>query len=101
VSPAVDSGRSAWRGAGAVLAAALLFNLGQGVLRPTVPLSLQQIFSATQAVGLLMSASILGRLVALWFGAKEGRTYVIVTRRPTRHLATVLKPAKMLRRWCL
>jgi hypothetical protein len=30
----------------AVLAAALLFNLGQGVLRPTLPLYLQQVFVA-------------------------------------------------------
>src|SRR5262245_9339783 len=30
----------------AVLAGALLFNLGQGVLRPTMPLYLQQVFSA-------------------------------------------------------
>ena len=35
-----------WRGAVAVLAGALLFNLGQGVLRPTMPLYLQQVFSA-------------------------------------------------------
>jgi hypothetical protein len=31
----------------AVLAAALLFNLGQGVLRPTLPLYLQQALSRT------------------------------------------------------
>jgi hypothetical protein len=30
----------------AVLAAALLFNLGQGMLRPTLPLYLQQVFAA-------------------------------------------------------
>jgi predicted MFS family arabinose efflux permease len=47
VTPAVDSARAAWwRGAIGVLAGALLFNLGQGVLRPTMPLYLQQVFSA-------------------------------------------------------
>ena len=47
MTPAVDSARAAWwRGAIGVLAGALLFNLGQGVLRPTMPLYLQQVFSA-------------------------------------------------------
>jgi MFS family permease len=47
VTPAVDSSRFAWwRSAVGVLAGALLFNLGQGVLRPTMPLYLQQVFSA-------------------------------------------------------
>lgn len=43
----VDSARSTWwQGAVGVLGAALLFNLGQGVLRPTMPLYLRQVFSA-------------------------------------------------------
>jgi MFS family permease len=47
VTPAVDSARSGfWRGTAGVLGAALLFNLGQGVLRPTAPLYLQQVFAA-------------------------------------------------------
>jgi DHA1 family multidrug resistance protein-like MFS transporter len=47
VTPAVDSVRSGFsRGTAGVLGAALLFNLGQGVLRPTAPLYLQQVFAA-------------------------------------------------------
>ncbi len=42
-----DSPRGGWwRGTVGVLGAALLFNLGQGVLRPTTPLYLQQVFAA-------------------------------------------------------
>jgi len=37
---------SEWQVPLAVLAAAFLFNLGQGVLRPTLPLYLQQVFAA-------------------------------------------------------
>jgi predicted MFS family arabinose efflux permease len=47
VSP--DPDRSSppwWRGVVGVLAGAFLFNLGQGVLRPMMPLYLQQVFSA-------------------------------------------------------
>jgi predicted MFS family arabinose efflux permease len=44
---AVDRGHpSWWRGAVPVLAGAFLFNLGQGVLRPTLPLYLREVFSA-------------------------------------------------------
>jgi MFS transporter, DHA1 family, multidrug resistance protein len=39
-------GSSGWPVPVAVLAAAFLFNLGQGVLRPTLPLYLQQVFAA-------------------------------------------------------
>ena len=47
MTPAIDNARVTWwRGAIGVLAAALLFNVGQGVLRPTMPLYLQQVFSA-------------------------------------------------------
>lgn len=43
---AVGSSRAGWwRGTGGVLGAAVLFNLGQGVLRPTTPLYLQQVFT--------------------------------------------------------
>ncbi len=35
-----------WLGGAGVLAGAFLFNLGQGVLRPTMPLYLRQVFSA-------------------------------------------------------
>ncbi|MBI3329896.1 MAG: hypothetical protein HYZ81_24705 [Nitrospinae bacterium] len=43
----VRAGRRAqWQAPMAVLAAALLFNLGQGVLRPTLPLYLKQVFAA-------------------------------------------------------
>ena len=47
MTPEVDSARSTWwGGAVGVLATALLFNLGQGVLRPTMPLYLRHVFSA-------------------------------------------------------
>ncbi len=47
VTPAVDSPRDRWwQGTAGVLGAALLFNLGQGVLRPMTPLYLQQVFAA-------------------------------------------------------
>ena len=47
MTPAPDSPPDGWwRGTGGVLGAALLFNLGQGVLRPTTPLYLQQVFAA-------------------------------------------------------
>jgi MFS transporter, DHA1 family, multidrug resistance protein len=47
MSTMVQPGRRAsWQVPMAVLAAALLFNLGQGVLRPTLPLYLQQVFAA-------------------------------------------------------
>ena len=47
MTPAVDSARSGfWRGTAGVLGTALLFNVGQGVLRPTAPLYLQQVFAA-------------------------------------------------------
>lgn len=35
-----------WQGVIAVLAGGFLFNLGQGVLRPTLPLYLQEVFAA-------------------------------------------------------
>ncbi len=38
--------RLPWQSTAAVLAGAFLFNLGQGVLRPTMPLYLQHVFSA-------------------------------------------------------
>src|SRR5213594_4240677 len=40
----------------AVLAGAVLFNLGQGVLRPTLPLYLQQVFSANYRMVTLIPA---------------------------------------------
>jgi MFS family permease len=47
MSDVVQAGRQAsWQVPVAALAAALLFNLGQGVLRPTLPLYLQQVFAA-------------------------------------------------------
>jgi DHA1 family multidrug resistance protein-like MFS transporter len=47
MSDGIKVGRRAeWQVPVAVLAAALLFNLGQGVLRPTLPLYLQQVFAA-------------------------------------------------------
>jgi MFS family permease len=49
----------------AVLAAALLFNLGQGVLRPTLPLYLQQVFAANyQMVTLIPLVFGVGKWVA-------------------------------------
>jgi hypothetical protein len=48
-----------------VLAAALLFNLGQGVLRPTLPLYLQQVFAANyQMVTLIPLVFGIGKWVA-------------------------------------
>ena len=38
--------RLRWQTPVAVLAGAFLFNLGEGVLRPTLPLYLQQVFAA-------------------------------------------------------
>jgi MFS family permease len=47
VAPANHSARSSWwRAAVGVLAGVFLFNLGQGVLRPTLPLYLRGVFSA-------------------------------------------------------
>ena len=47
MAPAIDSGRAVWWWrAVPVLAAAFLFNLGQGVLRPTLPLYLREVFAA-------------------------------------------------------
>src|SRR5687767_8520306 len=47
MSDLVQAGRwGPWQVPVAVLAAALLFNLGQGVLRPTLPLYLQQVLAA-------------------------------------------------------
>jgi MFS family permease len=49
----------------AVLAAALLFNLGQGLLRPTLPLYLQQVFAASyQMVTLIPLVFGVGKWVA-------------------------------------
>jgi MFS transporter, DHA1 family, multidrug resistance protein len=49
----------------AVLAAVLLFNLGQGVLRPTLPLYLQQVFAANyQMVTLIPLVFGVGKWVA-------------------------------------
>jgi hypothetical protein len=49
----------------AVLAGAFLFNLGQGVLRPTMPLYLQHIFAANyQMVTLIPVAFGLGKWMA-------------------------------------
>lgn len=54
-----------WRLPGAVLAAAFLFNLGQAVLRPTLPLYLQQVFAANyQMVTLIPMIFGLGKWVA-------------------------------------
>ena len=51
--------------AAAVLAGAFLFNLGQGVLRPTMPLYLQHIFAANyQMVTLIPVAFGLGKWMA-------------------------------------
>jgi MFS family permease len=48
-----------------VLAAALLFNLGQGALRPTLPLYLQQVFAANyQMVTLIPLVFGIGKWVA-------------------------------------
>lgn len=42
----MDRSTPPWQVPIAVLAAAFLFNLGQGVLRPSLPLYLQQFFAA-------------------------------------------------------
>ncbi len=66
MSDGVQVGRRAeWQVPVAVLAAALLFNLGQGVLRPTLPLYLQQVFAATyQMVTLIPLVFGVGKWVA-------------------------------------
>jgi MFS family permease len=46
-----------WRAPLGVLAAAFLFNLGQGVLRPAMPLYLQQVFAARYAMVTLIPAA--------------------------------------------
>jgi len=57
--------RRLWHSPVAVLAGALLFNLGQGVLRPTMPLYLQQVFSANyRMVTLIPVAFGIGKWVA-------------------------------------
>jgi len=57
--------RLRWHSPGAVLAGAFLFTLGQGVLRPTMPLYLQHIFSASyQMVTLIPVAFGIGKCVA-------------------------------------
>jgi hypothetical protein len=59
------SGRRRWQVAAAVLVGAFLFNLGQGVLRPTMPLYLQQVFSANYRMVTLIPAVFgLGKWVA-------------------------------------
>ena len=66
MSNVVQPGRRApWQVPAAVLAAALLFNLGQGVLRPTLPLYLQQVFAANyQMVTLIPLVFGVGKWVA-------------------------------------
>ena len=57
--------RLRWHSPGAVLAGAFLFNLGQGVLRPTMPLYLQHVFAANyQMVTLIPVAFGLGKWMA-------------------------------------
>lgn len=57
--------RAPWQVPVAVLAAALLFNLGQGILRPTLPLYLQQVFAASyQMVTLIPLVFGVGKWVA-------------------------------------
>ena len=57
--------RLRWRAPVAVLVGAFLFNLGQGVLRPTLPLYLQQVFSANyRMVTLIPVVFGLGKWVA-------------------------------------
>jgi DHA1 family multidrug resistance protein-like MFS transporter len=62
----VQAGRRApWEMPLGVLAAALLFNLGQGVLRPTLPLYLQQVFAANyQMVTVIPLVFGIGKWVA-------------------------------------
>ena len=63
-SPATERPRR-WQVPAAVLVGAFLFNLGQGVLRPTMPLYLQQIFSANyRMVTLIPVVFGLGKWVA-------------------------------------
>jgi MFS family permease len=67
VSKAEKAARPRLEGARArsVLAGAFLFNLGQGVLRPTMPLYLQHIFAANyQMVTLIPVAFGLGKWMA-------------------------------------
>jgi DHA1 family multidrug resistance protein-like MFS transporter len=57
--------RAEWQVPLAVLAAAFLFNVGQGVLRPTLPLYLQQVFAANyQMVTLIPLVFGVGKWVA-------------------------------------
>ena len=57
--------RPGWQAPVAVLAGAFLFNLGQGVLRPTMPLYLQRVFSANyRMVTLIPVVFGLGKWVA-------------------------------------
>ena len=63
-SPEAERARR-WQVPGAVLVGAFLFNLGQGVLRPTMPLYLQQVFSANyRMVTLIPVVFGLGKWVA-------------------------------------
>jgi MFS family permease len=73
----------------AVLAAAFLCNLGQGVLRPAMPLLfLFPLYLLThaglgpKAVGTVVSLSVLGRFMALWLGGtlsgRWGRMPVLI-----------------------
>jgi MFS family permease len=66
MSDGVQAGqRVPWQVPVAVLAAALLFNLGQGVLRPTLPLYLQQVLAANyQMVTLIPLVFGVGKWVA-------------------------------------
>ena len=60
----IDRDRSSWwRGTvAAVLAGGFLFNLGQGVLRPTLPLYLQQTFSASYWMVTSIATVLLSRV---------------------------------------
>ena len=61
----VTGARRLWQAPVAVLVGAFLFNLGQGVLRPTMPLYLQQVFSANyRMVTLIPVVFGLGKWVA-------------------------------------
>jgi MFS family permease len=63
-SPEAERARR-WQVPMAVLVGAFLFNLGQGVLRPTMPLYLQQVFSANyRMVTLIPVVFGLGKWVA-------------------------------------
>ena len=66
MSTVVEPGRRApWQVPVGVLAAALLFNLGQGVLRPTLPLYLRQVFAANyQMVTMIPLVFGMGKWVA-------------------------------------